>query len=1057
MMTFRKLAANSDGKLIRAYLTEHAPEPEPGAELEPGVRADAGGRLTAYYTGRDSRASWRPDMAPEAAAALGIDPTKAPTNVELDRLFEARRADTGEKWAAVSKPRKISAYDLTTAPHKSVSLAAEFAASPAEAAAIREAMRRANDDTMRYVAREIGWARKGEDGQGGADPGDVGWVSFMHHTARPTLQVKDGETGITYLAEVPMSGDPHDHIHNGMFNMVATASGRVGSLDTRRLNDRVHEFGAYFQARYAMRLREMGIRTEYDDKQEAFVLPAIPHAAVDLFSKGRRQTERNAKAYARSQGLEWDGLSAGRKFGILNAAAVAERRSKGDGRTEKEGWLDQGEQIGWTHSTVLEGAAAPILTDVERFERAYEFAARHLAKEFHTAAVIDHSKLRTLATRGMILTGISGPEDIDQVVQLIEQRGITLGGEHVSLLVGEIADRAALQAGKTVMKVRVTNSAQVRIEQSLAERAKAAAEDRTGALSVAAIKAAIKTSGLDFEREAEHGAAQRAAIYSLGTGGRLGFVTGVAGSGKTTLLKPLVAAWQADDSLGPGGREVIGIATAWRQADALQDTGIRHTFALDPFLRGVEDGRIVLSRNTVLVVDEISQIGPRPFLRLLELQAEHGFTLKGLGDREQVQAIEAGDTIEIMRRSLPKEAMSELLTTVRQETLRGRRIAGLFREGKAAEALELKREDGTVRMVGGDQDEVVGHIADLYMQRRDALRASGAKNGVTISALTNQDAADISRAVRERMKARGELGADEIVHQAVDQRGETYDLPIATGDKVRLFRKTWGRIEGQGSGFIGSNGHLVEVLGQSAEGLRMRNAEGQIADVAWAVLKDAHSDRLLLGFGHALTIDSAQGITSGEHINALPRGTAGITAFKSYVAESRHVSQVWTILSEAVVFEAVRRSRALGDRDPITPEHLWAQVAKDMSEKPYKALGIDLVAAIERGQEADVDRFIRTEHRVFTQKAAGRDHGKELRARLREQELRQVLQKHIQPLTAALDRREAAIRELGEAVNAFPEALKARLQEAATAMSARQEAEQAAAAAVRVSGFSPGM
>jgi hypothetical protein len=49
MMTFRKLAANSDGKLIRAYLTEHVPEPEPGAELEPGARTDAGGRLTAYY------------------------------------------------------------------------------------------------------------------------------------------------------------------------------------------------------------------------------------------------------------------------------------------------------------------------------------------------------------------------------------------------------------------------------------------------------------------------------------------------------------------------------------------------------------------------------------------------------------------------------------------------------------------------------------------------------------------------------------------------------------------------------------------------------------------------------------------------------------------------------------------------------------------------------------------------------------------------------------------------------------------------------------------------
>ena len=1024
MMTFRKLAANSDGKLIRAYMTENTPEPEPGADLEPGARADPGGRLTAYYTGRDGRASWGPGIGQNVADALGIDPCKAPTNLELDRLFETKRGDTGERWETASRPREISAYDLTISPHKSVSLAAEFAQSPAEAAAVREAIRRANDDTMGYVAREIGWARKGEGGKDGADPGEVAWASFFHHTARPTLQVKDGQSGVTYLAEVPLSGDPQDHIHNSMFNMVATESGRVGSLDTKRLQNRVHEFGAYFQARLAMRLREMGVRTEYDAKEEAFVLPAIPQAAVDLFSKGRKQTEQNAKAFAKSQGLDWAGLTAERKFGILSAAAVAERRSKNDGSTEKQGWHDQADGIGWKHTTVLEGAAAPALTEAERFDQAYRFAARHIADEFHTAAVIDHDKLRTWATRGMIQTGISGPEDIDQVVRLLEERGITLRGERVSLIVGEMADQKLLaQEGKVSTKVRVTNTAQVRIEADLAVRAQTAAQDKAGALSVAAINAAIGASGLDFDREPEHGAAQKAAIYSLGTGGRLSFITGVAGSGKTTLLKPLVAAWHADTRTDESGREVLGIATAWRQADALKDTGIKRTFALDPFLRGMEDGSITLSSNSVLVVDEVSQIGPRPFLKLLEHQARQGFTIKGLGDREQVQSIEAGDTIEIMRRSLPVEAMPELVTTVRQigrddeETRRLREIAGLFRDGNAAQALEMKREDGTVRMIGGDQDEVVAHIADLYMQRRDVLKASGSKRGVTISALTNQDAADISQAVRERMKTRGELGDDERIHKAVDQRGETYDMPIATGDKVRLFRKTWSRIQGTRGGHIGSNGDIVEVVGQTPEGLRLRDKDGRVADVTWTALGDAETGRLLLGFGHTLTIDSAQGITSDEHINALPRGTAGITAFKSYVAESRHVSQSWTIISEAATFEAVRRTRALGDRELILSEHLWERVSKDMSDKPYKSLAGDLVDAIKQGKEADVDRFIRTEHRAFTQKAAGRDHAAELASRLRRREVRRALQKHIKPLMEAVERRDEAIRDCSCWVN----------------------------------------
>ncbi len=500
---------------------------------------------------------------------------------------------------------------------------------------------------------------------------------------------------------------------------------------------------------------------------------------------------------------------------------------------------------------------------------------------------------------------------------------------------------------------------------------------------------------------------------------------------------------------------MIGVATAWRQADALQDAGIKRTFALDPFLRGVEDGRIALSRNTVLVIDEVSQIAPRPFLKLLKLQARHGLTIKGLGDREQAQAIEAGDTIEIMQRTLPKEAMPELLTTVRQATPRAREIAGLFRKGEAQTALNMKREDGSVRMVGGDQDEVVAHVADLYIQRRDALRAAGSAMGVTISALTNQDAADISRAVRERLKARGELGQEEVVHPAIDQRGETYDMPIATGDKVRLFRKTYSLIEGK-PGFIGANGDVVEVVGQSVDGLQLRNADGRVGAVQWRALKDSRSDRLLLGFRHALTIDSAQGITSGEHINALPRGTAGITAFKSYVAESRHVSQVYTVISEAAAFEAVKRSRAVGDKEPITTGHLWEQVAKDMSDKPYKSLALDLVEAIERSRKEEVDRFIRTEHRVFAQRAAGRDHAGELRKRQRDAQVRAVLARHIVPLVAAVQRREAAIRELAEAVNAFPDVVRAKVRAAVVAANEQREAELAKAAQASRPGFSPG-
>jgi len=138
-----------------------------------------------------------------------------------------------------------------------------------------------------------------------------------------------------------------------------------------------------------------------------------------------------------------------------------------------------------------------------------------------------------------------------------------------------------------------------------------------------------------------------------------------------------------------------------------------------------------------------------------------------------VTAIEARDTIEIMRRVLPREAIPELLTTVRQASKRSREITGLFREARTAEALAMKREDGTARLIGGAQDKVVQRIADFYIERRDTLRASRAKRRVTVSALTNEEAADISRAIRTRMKEHRELGPEERSLASVDQRDVT--------------------------------------------------------------------------------------------------------------------------------------------------------------------------------------------------------------------------------------------------------------------------------------------
>ena len=169
-------------------------------------------------------------------------------------------------------------------------------------------------------------------------------------------------------------------------------------------------------------------------------------------------------------------------------------------------------------------------------------------------------------------------------------------------------------------------------------------------------------------------------------------------------------------------------------------------------------------------------------------------------------------------------------------------------------------------------------------------------------------------------------------------------------------------------------------------------------------------------------VDSAQGITSGEHINALPRGSAGITAFKGYVAESRHEHTAWTMVGEWAEREAERTSRPLGDQREIAEADLWARTARNMAAKPCKSLGIDLVDKLLREEDAAHDRFIRSDLRIQRQQAEGRDQAAEFAAWQQDRAIRHVLEPRIEAL-------DLAIRRKGEAIGGFRAAVADSLRE----------------------------
>lgn len=189
-------------------------------------------------------------------ALLGAT-TKEPEPTQERHLLAGRRADGSELDLAAyaggvtASKARIGYIDLTFSADKSLSVAWAFAPTEAERNILAQAHRDAVGSAMEYIAAEMGQVRKGKAGKDGAEPGHVGWLTFDHCTSRPTVEIaRTDERGEAYteLLTLKAAGDPQLHTHVAVPNVVLTDTGRVGAIDLDKLQGRIHEFGAYYQA-----------------------------------------------------------------------------------------------------------------------------------------------------------------------------------------------------------------------------------------------------------------------------------------------------------------------------------------------------------------------------------------------------------------------------------------------------------------------------------------------------------------------------------------------------------------------------------------------------------------------------------------------------------------------------------------------------------------------------------------------------------------------------------------------------------------------------------------
>lgn len=959
MLTYRTGAAGglSGGRAMAAHL------------LEPTLPAETAA-LAAYYACTPGMANVSPetfvatvprvreDLDPRVAQLLGLDPSRPPTEEEISHLLAGHRADGSRVSGQRTAGRTIGYIDLCFSADKSFSLAALMAPTAAERALLHAVHREAVAATMATIETVLGRARRGRGGRNGHEAGRIAWITFDHMTSRPTTEIADrdpvtGET-FTHLATVRVAGTPQCHSHVCVPSVVVTPSGHVGGLDLGALRNRIQEWGGLYQAHMATGLRRLGVEMGLDPKTGAARLAAVPEPVRAAFSRRTMQGEAAARAYAATQGLDWDGLDARRRVGLLKRGVQGDpKAAKRDDLGNLEAWRAQAAQLGWEPGPVIDlDSPIPLPPRPERLVIARAAAEAFLAQAFTGEAVLDGSQARIAAARGLIASGVLDADEIDDVAHALVSAGIPDGETRAPVIVREVPG----PRGETA--IQLTTGAHVARETRLVALARAAAADRSGALTVAEVQAGAAAAGLDLT--GAHGETQASAMRAVGTGGRVGVLVGAAGAGKTALVSGLRAAWAAQ------GRTVIGTAVAWRQAQAMTEAGIpeERCIALAALLARVRAGTLRLDRESVVVIDETSLASVRNALDLLEMREAVGFTLIAIGDTQQGRSVEAGGTVQLLTRALGG-AVAEVATTIRQRTARERDLANRVRAGQVAEVLDVLREEGRARLAPGTLAEATEAIADLWQERAAAV----GEGAVLVLAPTRADCRAVGAAIRRRRQASARVGPDLVTVEAIDQAGDIYEIPLAIGDRVRLYGKTYAR--GAGAGLLGVNGSVVEVRGVQADGLVLRAVGGREGLVSWAALRDHETGRIRLGEGTVQSLAAGQGVTSEEAILACPRGSEGVDLPQLYVGLTRHRSKSWLVLGEGAERRAVSARRPLGDARPIRAEDLWGHAAQVFAQRPRSELATELLERAQAARRAAEDTFRRGLARMEARAARG--------------------------------------------------------------------------------------
>lgn len=324
-------------------------------------------------------------------------------------------------------------------------------------------------------------------------------------------------------------------------------------------------------------------------------------------------------------------------------------------------------------------------------------------------------------------------------------------------------------------------------------------------------------------------------------------VTGFAGAGKSYMLSAVRQVYEEQ------GYQLRGTALAGQAAASLQQSSAIESRTLHSLLGQIDSGKIRLTPNDVVVLDEAAMIGTRQYVRLVGEAREAGAKLIQIGDKEQLQSIEAGGGFKAITSRI---GVVELAEIRRQKEEWARGATQNFGQARTREALTEYIDRGKVH---------AGENREIAMRSMVAAWHEAPGESKIMLAATRADTAQLNQLAREAMCEY--LGPD------VELKIETGKRRFAVGDSVMFTRNEYDKLRVKN----GTRGTLESVSEVGDMTVRLASED---REVAFSVQDYGHIDH-----AYATTIHKAQGATADHSFVFAARS---MDRHSTYVALSRH-------------------------------------------------------------------------------------------------------------------------------------------------------------------------